>query len=169
METQEWKWIKGYEGLYQVSNLGNIKSFYFKTPREIFPAINSKGYYQINLWKNKKRKLVLISRIVCEAFHPNPENKSTVNHIDFNRANNNSLNLEWATQSENMRHAMTKPNCKNVGINHYRSKLTETDVKEILRLKGKKRQLEIGEIYGLCQGDVSRIHNGKTWKHIEAS
>ena len=103
-----WKDINGYEGLYQVSNLGRVKSLMFinnvaKKHREkiLFMSTRS-GYYTVNLCKDTKRVSKQVHRLVAEAFIPNPLNKKVVNHIDFNRKNNIVTNLEWNTQKENV-------------------------------------------------------------------
>ena len=119
-----WKDVKGYEGLYQVSDLGNVKSldrvvnYKGKNQHKEFTTlktfkgemkkltINQHGYYQIVLYKCGKKKNVLVHRLVAEAFLPNLENKLTVNHIDGNRLNDNVSNLEWATQQEQQDHAI---------------------------------------------------------------
>lgn len=101
-----WKAIKGYEGLYQVSNLGRVLSNGRKCVTRIMKAQrNTKGYYYVNLFKYGKRTPVLIHRLVAETFIPNIENKGTVNHIDGNKLNNSVNNLEWNTCSENIKHA----------------------------------------------------------------
>lgn len=113
-----WVEVKGYEGLYMVSNLGNVKSM----PRQIIKnnrVTNLKGtslkvqynkrvnVYEIHLFKNGNRRCWKVHRLVAENFVHNddPANKIVVNHIDGNRANNSSSNLEWVTPSENLKHA----------------------------------------------------------------
>lgn len=109
-----WKDIKGYEGLYQVSNLGNIKSFEFRNNRGIFKRekilykSTRSGYYTVNLCKNTIRKSKQVHRLVAEAFIPNPLNKKIVNHIDFDRKNNKVENLEWCSQKENVNWSRTR-------------------------------------------------------------
>lgn len=98
-----WKDIKGYEGLYQVSNLGKVKSL--KKNIILKPYIEKKGYLRIDLNKNGKSKHYLIHRLVAEAFIPNPLNKLQINHIDCNKQNNCINNLEWSTNLENAIHA----------------------------------------------------------------
>ena len=96
---EEWKDIKGYEGLYQVSNRGRVKS----TRNNIIlkPIISDKGYYRVDLSKNGNKYRARIHRLVAQAFIPNPYNYSQVNHKDENKANNCVSNLEWCTDQYN--------------------------------------------------------------------
>ena len=109
MELEEiWKDIKGYEGLYQVSNLGRVKSLkYHRGSREqiLKPKITKDGYYETALCHNKKYKYIRTHRLVAMAFCKNPYNKLEVNHKDGNKLNNYADNLEWVTSSENHKHA----------------------------------------------------------------
>ena len=109
-----WKDIKGYEGLYQISNLGRVKSIsrkintfygYRKTKEKILKSSYDKdGYLKITITNNWKHKTHKIHRLVAEAFIPNPDNKPTINHIDGNKLNNSIDNLEWATRKEQTKH-----------------------------------------------------------------
>ena len=104
MKNEVWKDIPDYEGLYQVSNLGRIKSLNFnKTGKEkIMKPRTGNRYYMTALWKNGIRKDYLLHRIVAETFIPNPENKPFINHKDENCFNNSINNLMWCTHKENM-------------------------------------------------------------------
>ena len=97
-----WKDVKDYEGLYQVSNLGRVKSLYTNSILKGCKHIN--GYLGVNLYKNGSKSTKKIHRLVAQAFIPNPENKSQVNHIDENKTNNMVSNLEWMTAKENSNH-----------------------------------------------------------------
>lgn len=104
-----WKDIEGYEGLYQVSNMGRVKSLMFRNnicsiPRERIMSFTIRsGYRVIVLRKNRRRKSQQVHRLVAKAFIPNPNNLPIVNHKDFNKQNNNVQNLEWCTQKENVK------------------------------------------------------------------
>ena len=102
MIKEEWKDIKGYEGLYQVSNLGMVYSF--KSNKYLKKLNNTGGYLRVQLCKHGKVTNQSIHRIVAEAFIPNPDNKPQVNHIDENKENNMVSNLEWVTAKENCNH-----------------------------------------------------------------
>ena len=119
-----WKDVKGYEGLYQVSNFGNVKilsrrvvnhksgSTRLMQEKLMNPFDNGHGYLVVSLRKGGKRKNHYVHRIVAEAFIANQNNKLPVNHKDRNTKNNSVTNLEWCTQQENVAYAapqMRKP------------------------------------------------------------
>lgn len=101
-----WKNIDGYGGDYQISNLGRVRSNKSKTCKILAGSFSKQsGYYQIVLYKNSKPRLHTIHRLVAEAFISNPLNKETVNHKNGIKTDNSIDNLEWATYSENLKHA----------------------------------------------------------------
>lgn len=99
--NEQWRPIKGYEGIYVVSNLGNIRS----VKKKIYRKQRLERYKRAELSKNGIRKVYLVHRLVAIAFVDNPDNKKQVNHKDGNKHNNISINLEWCSHSENMQHA----------------------------------------------------------------
>jgi hypothetical protein len=109
-----WKDVVGYEGIYQVSNLGNVKrisktrgvNIKYKNDYILKPMDNGKGYLRVKLTNNGISKRVMLHRIIAEAFIPNIYNKKVVNHINCNLKDNSINNLEWCTQSENCLHAV---------------------------------------------------------------
>lgn len=101
---EQWKDIQGYEGLYQVSDLGRIKSFKTSKPKILKNQPNGRGYLQIGLIKDKVKTNFKVHRLVAEAFIENELNKPHVNHINENKMDNRAINLEWVTPSENMNH-----------------------------------------------------------------
>ena len=100
-EKEVWKDVVGYEGLYEVSSLGRVKSL---RRNIIMKQKKVKGYNMLNLTKAGKQKGETVSRLVGRAFIPNPENKPQINHIDENKQNNHVDNLEWVTAKENSNH-----------------------------------------------------------------
>lgn len=104
---EEWKDIPNYEGLYQVSNFGRVKSFRRSTKFHcqneyiLKPNIASHGYAQVTLYNKTVRHKFLVHRLVADAFIPNPNNLPQVNHKDENRLNNSADNLEWCTAEYN--------------------------------------------------------------------
>lgn len=107
-DMEIWLDVKNYEGLYKVSNLGNIKSLgndYKRKEKILKPGKISNGYLHVVLTKNKVKKNLKVHRIVALSFLPNPYNKPQINHINGNKIDNNLQNLEWSTQVENSNHA----------------------------------------------------------------
>lgn len=100
MDREIWKPIPGYEGLYEVSNFGRVRSL-FRYKKILKPSPNWNGYVTAELWKEKKRKRIAIHRLVATCFCDNPYNKPFVNHKDETRTNNCAENLEWVTHVEN--------------------------------------------------------------------
>ena len=155
-----WKDIKDYEGLYQVSNLGRIKSLvgwngkkYIKREKIINPTIQktnkNKEYYRnvIGLVKIKKRKMAKVHRLVAEAFIPNPNGYPIINHIDGNPLNNIVENLEWCDQKYNMKHAIEN----NLKFNQ----INGTARYDMLELLNSGRNYdEIAEILKIAKGTV---------------
>lgn len=102
--------IKGYEGLYEIDRQGNVYSCITTTSRRrglIKQHDNAVGYKRVNLFDNNgKPRKHYVHRLVAQAFIPNPKNKPNVNHIDCDVTNNSVENLEWCTQSENIKYAV---------------------------------------------------------------
>ena len=106
MET--WKSIAGYEGIYEVSDQGRVKSLKYGKERILKPRKDSCGYLQVNLCKDGQKKMSLVHRLVSEAFIPNPNNLETVNHKDEVKTNNVASNLEWMSRVDNKRYSANK-------------------------------------------------------------
>lgn len=113
---EEWKDIKGYEGIYLISNFGRVLSLYrfrsngkqgyFQLTKMLKPSMTTTGYYKVDLKKDNKRENYKVHRLVAEYFVPNPYKLDTVNHKDGNPLNNHFENLEWCNQSDNILHAL---------------------------------------------------------------
>ena len=106
MET--WKSIAGYEGIYEVSDQGRVKSLKYGKERILKPRKDSCGYLQVNLCKDGQKKMSLVHRLVSKAFIPNPNNLETVNHKDEVKTNNVASNLEWMSRVDNKRYSANK-------------------------------------------------------------
>jgi hypothetical protein len=176
MENQEvWKDVINYEGLYQVSNLGRVKSVSryikhwrggFLKSKEIIkkPFKSKSGYLIIELSKNSSKDKFLIHRLVAEAFIPNTDNKPQVNHINGIKTDNRVENLEWNTRSENIKHADSKGLRNLKGVNNANAKLSEKEVIEIRQSENSIDALAVK--YNVGTTCIKKILNKKTWRHI---
>lgn len=161
--TEIWKDIEGYEGLYQISNWGRVKSLnYNRTGKEgiLKPIPTNNGYMIIGLYKNRKPNQYSIHRLVAQAFIPNPDNLPQVNHKDEDKSNNCVWNLEWCTAEYNMnygtRNERSSENRKGKynGEKHWnygkhRSKKTKNKISKNNKGKHSKKiiNLDTGEIF----------------------
>lgn len=158
--TEQFTTIPAYPN-YEVSELGNIRRK--DSDRNLSPVDNGKGYKSVPLYRDKKKRICLIHRIVLSTFKP-IEEKKDVNHIDGDKSNNALSNLEWVTKSENTRHAHL------TGLFASRSKLTIDDVKEIKKLVKEAERLSyvaIGNQFGVKGSIISKIANGHLYGYVE--
>lgn len=175
MET--WLDIENYECLYQISNLGRVKSLaksitikrgnqiYSQfTPERILSPGMARDYKLIILTKNGKTSGKKIHRLVAIAFIPNPLNLPQVNHKDGVKLNNNADNLEWMTGDENMAHAKEHKLLRNLrGVNHPNSKVNE-ETALLIREKSKTMTgMAIAKELNLGIATISRIKNNLAW------
>ena len=100
--TEIWRPIAGYEGLYEVSDQGRVRSLWFGKSKILMPMKVGHGYHQVKLYKDSNSKNMYVHRLVAEAFIPNPQALPQINHIDENKLNNAASNLEWCTASYNI-------------------------------------------------------------------
>lgn len=165
-----WKDIKGYKGIYQVSNLGNVKSLPRKTNNQYYKGSYLKqyiykGYLKLQLTKHSKSKWFLVHRLVAQAFIPNPENKPQVNHIDGNKLNNSINNLEWVTNSENQIHSYrilkNIPSMKNhFGSNHVAAKAIYQFDKNNIFIKKWSSIIEATKTLNICACNITDCAKG---------
>ena len=154
MEKEIWKDIKGYEGLYQVSNLGRIKSFNYWNQgkiRILKLRFHKEGYLIVSLNKNTKTKIKFVHRLIAEAFIPNPENKPEIDHINGIRDDNRIENLRWVTRKENMNNELTKQRCKKSNVKKVRC-LTTNEVLFSISEASRKYDVDLGDIVRCCKG-----------------
>ena len=174
--TEIWKDIDNYKGLYQVSNLGKVRSLdrevrykggwkSKRSGRVLKQATMKSGYKTITLKKDGGGDTFLVHRLVLITFKGTLLNYQ-VNHKDGNKGNNNLINLEWMTGAENTRHAVDN-NLNCYGERHGGSKLKESEVKEILYGHKGLTQQEIADIYGVAQTTISMIRTSTNWKHLK--
>lgn len=173
-QIEIWEPIKGYEGRYEVSTLGRIKSLAGKMwgktsqqERVLIPAKAPNGYMRVLLYNSNKRKLISLHRQVAIAFIPNPDNKCCVNHKNGIKTDNRAENLEWCTQKENIRHS------KKMGLSIYAkgenvgsSKLNEVEVVEIRSLykTGQHTNRSLADKFNVCPMTINLIVRYKIWR-----
>lgn len=171
-----WKTIPGFDGLYEASDDGRIRSAtrkitsctgqeYIHFGKELKPNVVKNGYSIVHLMKDGSRQARYIHRLVAETFIPNETNLPTVNHIDGNKKNCNVQNLEWSSYSGNNQHAYDT-GLKPRGEGFYCAKLCEDDVREI-RQNGKHESYKtIGDHYNVSAATIRDVLLNRTWRNI---
>ena len=179
--TEEWKPVVGYEGRYEVSNLGRVRSVGRTVidkvgRRQVWPSIvlsaflNLEGRIQVSLWKDNRKKILQVHRLVAMAFLPNPDNLPQVNHKDENPQNNRVDNLEWCTNKYNVNYgtALVRMAQKNmipvIGTDKDGNEYRFASIKEA------------GEKTGVCKKDIAhcckklpyrQTAGGYRWRYAE--
>lgn len=165
--SELWRDIPGYEGHYQASDQGRIKSLKHNKERILSQCVRFGGYLFVNLSFNKTYRGLGINRLVLQAFEGKRSKEFQASHLNGNNKDNRLSNLKWESPSEN--------NCRKRehgtivrGSKQCLSKLTEKDVMTIRQLlRGNKKQAEIAGLFNVNQTAISKINTGKTWKHLE--
>ena len=188
-----WKPVVGYEGLYECSNLGNVRSLNYRhtnTIKALSPSINKDGYIRVHLWKNCKGKVLAVHRLVAEAFVPNPDNKPEIDHINTIKTDNtiwlnedgsinyDKTNLRWVTKKENMNNPLTIKDLSKIRIGNenaksiYRAVLQYTKdgklIKEWASMNSAARELKISRsgICDCCNGrNRCKSYGGYVWRY----
>lgn len=165
----EWRSIAGQEGRYAVSNAGEVMSMNFKgsgLPGILKPG-NCRGYHTVEIGPDKR---YTVHRLVAQAFlGPRPAGMQ-INHKNGIKSDNRLENLEYCTQSANMKHAFATGLQSNRGERHSQAKLSEEKVMQIRKLLGLGfKQWEIAELMGVTQPAISMVKNGGRWSHVQAA
>lgn len=175
----EWRPVKGYKRLYEVSNKGQVRSIartyvnksgvkrYLKST-VLKPSLDGGGYLKVNLYKNLQVKNIAIHRLVAIAFKPRIKGKNIVNHKSGIKTDNKVGNLEWVTDSENKIHALNLGLTKLRGSDNHFALLNEVQVLEICKLLDTTsiNHSEIGRRFDVKNSVISAINLGTTWNHL---
>lgn len=178
--NEEWRPVVGYEGIYEVSNMGNVRSvdrtvsrkvgkgadpdrliFIFAKGVLLTPGISGNGYPTVSLCG----KTHTVHSIVITTFRGPPPKGEECRHRNGNRTDPRLDNLEWGTRKENISD-MVKHGTKMIGEKYKSSKITDASAKEIMLLRGKISQSKIAEMFNVSPSAVQAIHDKRTWKHV---
>ena len=164
-----WRDIKDFEGYYQISTKGRVKSFHKGTVRIMKLQVTKDGYLRVELHRPGKKRKTQVHILVAETFLPNPENKPEVNHEDGNKSNNCVENLKWSTSSENRQHAV-RMGLQRSGCDRPDATLTAEQVREIRRdcIPGRwnfgfnsfARKFNVSKI------TIKKAYEGKRYKNV---
>ena len=162
-----WKDIKGYEELYQVSDLGRVRSFKSGKWQTLKNRLTPRGYYLVTLYKDGKATNKWVHKLVAQAFIPNPNNLPQVNHKDEDKLNNAASNLEWCTAKYNINYGEGA----KIRMKKIKSKLSKPvhciDTDEIYESAIEaERQTGIQHISEVCSGKRESA-GGMWWEYLE--
>lgn len=176
-----WKPVVGYEGCYEVSNIGRVrrlsgilykknrfnpKGFKWKG-RILRPISDKRGYFHVDLSMNNIRKKHSVHQLVARAFIPNPLNREIINHINAKPGDNRVENLEWSTPKENKIHAVMMGLASDQKGEKNNSSILKNkqviEIKTIFKEKGRVNFSELGRKYKVNSQTISDIYNGRRW------
>jgi hypothetical protein len=171
-----WLPVVGFEGWYEVSNLGRVKrvrgGMGAQAGKILKGGPNSDGYLQVGLHRDGKRHSSKVHCLVCQAFNPNPKSLSEVHHKDDVKTHNWSDNLEWISRPEHRERTVASGLVPKGEAHHY-AKLTQVQVDDILSrsIPGTNQwergnTVELAEEYGVSRAAIQAIASGRSWKHI---
>lgn len=177
-QGEEWRPVVGYEGKYEVSSIGRVRSIrrlvaggrYWNNGKLLSPWVTKQGYLVVGLGRTDTGGRSSVHRLVAIAFLPKPrKNQTDINHIDGIKSNNVASNLEWCTRSENTKHAIRlglfKPTVirgQAVGT----SKLKTSQAIEIRRRAQTESRRALAAEFSVCPQTISNIKTGASWSHL---
>lgn len=168
-QPESWRAVPGYEGFYEVSDLGQVRSLHarWNGPKTLAQKLDECGYPEVCLCVDSKPRNVCVHRLVALAFHGEKRNilHREVAHLDGLKTNNAAANLKWVSHAENMSHK--RKHGTGRGERHPRAKLTEDAVREI-RLSDQSLGA-LAARYGVSPYTVSDVRRGKRWRHVQCS
>jgi len=177
---EEWRPVVGFEGFYEVSDLGRVRRIAPRKTRDrptgtLKQSIRSSGYFRVLLYRNKEYRNALVHRIVASAFWGPTKPGQWTNHLNGNKLDNRAVNLEWCTPSENLLHAIRtglRPNTfalinpTRTGSRNPSAKLTEADVIAIRALRPTMTLTSLAKQHGVSYALIGQICRREIWKHI---
>jgi hypothetical protein len=175
--NETWKPVSGYDGYYEVSSNGRVRSLdriidhplvQVRHGKMLKQTPNHKGYMRVSLNKNGNKKQEFVHKLVAQSFIYNIKRNPQINHIDGNKLNNNVENLEWCTNKENCQHAAKlKLRSPIKGSSHHNTVLSE---EQVIDLKQKRKEgwsyLRLMSFFNITKNNVASICTGRTWKHL---
>ena len=167
MNNEVWKDVKDYEGHYQVSNQGRVKSLKQGKERILKPRVEGSGYFFVDLYKNNESKMCKVHRLVALTFIPNPNNLPEVNHKDEDKTNNSVENLEWCSSKYNSNFGTrTQRQAEKISKTVFQYTKTGEFVKEWKSTHDIERNLGYskGNISSCCRGKYKSAY-GYVWKY----
>lgn len=175
--NEEWRDVSGFEGFYQVSNLGRVRSLdrvikscdgrSYSCKGQLLKPRLKKGYLCLHLSNKPRNYHVTVHRLVALSFVDGYFEGAQINHIDGVKTNNTPANLEFCTSAHNVNHSIATGLRDNFGVKHWACKLTEDQVLEIRKLYSEgMTQTAIAKIYGLTIAAIGKVVHRKRWKDI---
>mgnify|MGYP006375919495 FL=1 len=177
MEMEIWKDIFGYEGYYQISSLGRVKSLIWEKNKKhkqpkILKNYIDKGYYRVSLYKDGNHKKYRVHRLIAQAFIPNPNNLPEINHIDENKLNNDISNLEWCSTEYNVKYGTRLERAKQKNIKTQSNPIMQIDLDgNIIKIWSSMSRAEKEGGYdkstiSYCVNNKQKTHKGFIWKRL---
>jgi hypothetical protein len=168
---EQWKWAPNFEGRYEVSTEGRVRSYLRGKPKLLALTHDPRGYIPLNLVGDGFHKRYWLHRLVAETFIPNPSGRKEINHKNGIKSDCRVTNLEWVSRSQNIRHAYEKgliPTIGQRGARNFNTKLTEEKVIEMRRLYDEREltQKELAAMYQVSHLTAHRILRHLSWTHI---